>query len=69
MVCRLQIQTTDLLLSIGKKLSNVLLGGADILVQDLRTVNNLWLSRIEHFTNLPCNQSFSGSRRAVKNDA
>ena len=50
---------THLLLRIGKELADVLLTLSDELVQDFGTIDDLWLSRVEHLSYLPRHQSLS----------
>ena len=54
-----------LFLSLGEQLSNISLGLTDIFVQNLRTVHNLRLSSVQHFTDLPSHESLSSTRRTV----
>ena len=57
---------TDLLLGVRKELSDVLFRLTDILVQNLRTVDDLWFSSIKHFADLSCNQGFTSTGRSVE---
>lgn len=45
----------NLRLGIGKEFTNILLGRTDELVQDFWPIHDLWLSGIEHLSNLPSN--------------
>jgi hypothetical protein len=57
---------SNLLLCIAKQLSYIFLRLANILVQNLWTVDDFRLAGIEHLANLPGNESFSRPGRAVK---
>ena len=53
-----------LFLSIREEFSNILFGCTDIFVQNLGTVDNLRLARIQHLSNLPGHESFACTRRS-----
>jgi hypothetical protein len=57
---------TNLLLRIGKQLSNILFTLPDKLVQNFGTVDNLWLGRVEHLADLPGHEGLSRTGRAVE---
>jgi len=54
---------------LGEQLSNVSFRFTHILVENLRTIYNFWLTSIKHFANLSSHQRFSSSRRSKKQDA
>eukprot|EP00906_Rhabdomonas_costata_P037239 RCo052359 len=55
-------------LRIFEEVPNVLLGLADVLVQDLRSIHNLWLFALQHLSDLPCHQSLPRAGRSVQQD-
>ena len=56
------------LLSVSEELANVLFGSTDELAQDLRAVDDLRFSCIEHLSDLSGDEGFTRSRRSMKND-
>jgi hypothetical protein len=57
-----------LFLSVGEQFADILLRGADILVQNLRTVHNLRLASVQHFTDLSGHKRLSGTRWTKEED-
>lgn len=57
------------LLSICKQFPNIGLRFTNILVEDLWSVDYLWLSGIQHLTDLPGHQCFTTARRTKEQDA
>lgn len=57
-----------LLLRVGKETSDVGFRFADVLVQDLGTVDNLRLSGVQHFSDLTSHQSLAGSGWSEQQD-
>ena len=58
----------DLLLRVCKQLPDILLTLPNKFVQDFRSIDNLWLSRIEHLSNLPRHEGLSSTGRAKQQD-
>lgn len=58
----------NLLLGVREQLSDVLFRSTDILVQNLRAINNLRLPGIEHLADLSCHQGLTRPRRTMKQD-
>lgn len=58
-----------LLLSLGEQFADVGLGLANVLVEDLGAVDNLWFAGVEHLANLPGHQCFAAARRPEEQDA
>ena len=61
-------KTANLLLGVREQLSNILFRSTDILVQNLRAINNLRLPCIEHLADLSCHQGLTRPRRTMKQD-
>ena len=61
--------TSFFLFCISKQFANVRLRLADVFVQDLWTIDDLWLPSIQHLANLSSHQSFTGARRAKQQDS
>mmetsp|Transcript_11995 Transcript_11995/g.34660 ORF Transcript_11995/g.34660 Transcript_11995/m.34660 type:complete len:323 (+) Transcript_11995:1105-2073(+) len=55
-----------LLLGLSEQLSDFLFGRADVLAQDLGTVDNLRLPRVQGLSDLPCNQRLSAAGWSVE---
>ena len=57
---------TNLLFGVREQLPDVLFRLSDEFVEDLGTVDDLGLARVEHFADLPRHQRFAGTRRTVQ---
>lgn len=58
-----------LVLCVRKQLPDVGLGLADVLVENLGAVDDLWLPGFEHLSNLSRHQGFTAARRSVQQDS
>lgn len=58
-----------LLFGLGEQFADVSLGLSDVLVEDLRAVDDLWFTGIEHLADLPGHECFTTARRPKEQDA
>lgn len=59
---------THLLFRVRKQFPDVLLTLTDKLVEDLGTIDDLWLASVEHFANLSRHKRLSGTGRTEEQD-
>ena len=59
---------TNLFFGIGEELTDVLFRSTDVLVQNLRTVDDLGLTCVEHLADLSCHERLASTRRTKEED-